>query len=182
MPLLVDQRKNRPGHDKPRKYGNAMLNQLVEHEGYRINPYVDTEGYTTGGIGHKFTEEDYLQWDPQWSDKEKEKFWTEKFHQDYQKASRQSVALMLEHGITPGKKERALLTDMVFNLGYEGAKKFDKMLKALSDVKKDKKDKEKHKAKAIKEMKRNEADDGPSKWYTQVPERVDALAAIVESM
>jgi GH24 family phage-related lysozyme (muramidase) len=148
-----------------------MVKKIIEHEGYRLDPYTDTTGHITGGIGHKFTEEDFQNFNTSWSDEEKAEYWKEKFREDFAKASRHAVAIANQHDINLNDEKMYVLTDMVFNLGPTGVKGFKNFLADLSQDNIDG---------AIQEMKyTSKESDTHSKWYKQVPNRVDSLAEIL---
>lgn len=145
--------------------------KIIEHEGFRLNPYKDTQGYVTGGIGHKFTKEDFQSWDPSWSEEEKREYWLKKFKEDYARASRIAIAMSTKYDIDPREDYMYVLTDMAFNLGPTGLSKFKNFLTDLSND---------NVEGAIAEMKRTSKFKAePSKWYKQVPKRVDALVDIL---
>lgn len=141
---------------------------LIKDEGYRRNPYTDTEGFLTGGIGHKFTKEDYKNFKPEWSDKKKDAYWAERFEEDLITATSGALDIMESKDIPYNPEVKDVLVNMIFNMGKTGVLRFTNFLSALSKGDVDT---------AIKEMKTNKKGDGPSKWYTQVGERVDRLAS-----
>jgi GH24 family phage-related lysozyme (muramidase) len=150
-----------------------IISKVIEHEGFRVDPYVDTEGYLTGGIGHKFTKEDIKNFDENWSREEKMKYWEERFYEDLSRAQSQAGKLIQSYGIEDTPVKRYVLTDMIFNLGATGVSKFENFLTDLSEG---------NIEGAIKEMKQKSKDNpSPSKWYKQVPNRVDSLADILRS-
>jgi len=150
---------------------DIMFKMIRDHEGYRINPYKDTEGYLTGGIGHKFTKKDFQEWDPNWDVDTKKAYWKDRFVEDIDTAYNQAKKIQKEFNIDDTNEiVTAVLTDMVFNLGAGGVRGFPNFLKALS---------KKDKARAVKEMKTN-SKGGKSLWYKQVGRRVDDLAKLIE--
>lgn len=160
------------------------MRKILEHEGFRLNPYKDTEGHITGGIGHKFTREDFQNFRPEWPTEKKYEYWMERFKEDYARASRAAIKIMLKHGIEPNETIQYVLTDMVFNMGPlavggginrkgENVKGFKNFLADL---------REGNIEGAILEMKRkNKKSEEPSKWYSQVPNRVESLIKILRS-
>ena len=142
------------------------VGKLMKHEGFRLDPYEDTEGYLTGGTGHKFTQEDYKNFNTNGTDEEKLDYWTARFDEDYTKANTAAIRIMSKQGIEDNPKIQEVLVNMVFNLGEAGVNKFPSFLKALAS--KNSKD-------AEYEMKHG-ASGTKSKWYKQVGGRVDELA------
>jgi GH24 family phage-related lysozyme (muramidase) len=155
----------------PASSNSSILEALIDHEGYEREPYEDTKKYLTGGIGHKFTQDDFDNFNYDWSDKEKDAYWTQKFDEDYLTASRSANRIMEERGIEPNDAIREVLVDMVFNMGEKGVNKFPSFLKALAD-----KDPER----AVFEMKTGKDGKTKSEWYQQTGRRVDNLAKRVE--
>lgn len=87
------------------------------------------------------------------------------FDNDFTKAMEGAAKILQEEGITSLHKQRFyVLTDMVFNLGYNGTKKFKKFLYALKKGLYDD---------AAKEMLN-------SKWAVQVGSRAIKLAAMMK--
>ena len=75
------------------------VRKIVEHEGFRLDPYTDTEGYITGGVGHKFTKEDFANFNTKWTREEKMAYWEKKFEEDYARAQSQAERLANQYGI-----------------------------------------------------------------------------------
>lgn len=170
---VVEREKPKRARDVDPFQEDWALKQLIEHEGYRLNPYTDTRGFITGGIGHKFTKEDFDNFDPKWDEDKKSEYWAERFEEDLARSKTAAVAYAIKHDIPQDPKNIYVLTDMAFNLGKKGLSKFERFGKNLGagDIEN-----------AILEMKQRSVDDPtPSKWYTQVPERVDSLAEILRS-
>jgi GH24 family phage-related lysozyme (muramidase) len=150
---------------------DIMFKMIRDHEGYRLNPYKDTEDYLTGGIGHKFTKKDFQEWNPNWDVDTKKLYWKDRFVEDVDRAYTQAKKIQKEFNIDDSNEVvTTVLTDMVFNLGAEGVRGFPKFLKALSN---------RDKIGAIREMKIG-SNGGKSLWYKQVGRRVDDLAKLIE--
>lgn len=90
---------------------------IKRHEGYEPTLYIDTAGVLTGGYGHAFHLGSSL---PQ-------QVWSLIFYHDYQQAVRDYEVLDLD--IDPVR--RAVVIDMLFNLGLPGMFKFKNTLAAL---------------------------------------------------
>lgn len=90
---------------------------IKRHEGYSNNVYIDSVGVPTGGYGHAFHEGSKLP----------DIVWEQIFDYDYLQAVKDydSLGLLLD----PVRK--AVIIDMLFNLGLTKLLKFKKMLKAL---------------------------------------------------
>lgn len=176
-PMAVSHSKPKPKFDatvpEPKGTEDWQLKKIVEHEGFRLDPYTDTQGYITGGVGHKFTKEDFDNFDPNWGREEKMQYWKDKFEEDYARANRQAIALATKYDIPLNDKTLYVLSDMAFNLGGKGLSGFKNFLTDLGkgDIEG-----------AIQEMKYTRKGSGkPSKWYKQVPNRVESLAEILRS-
>ena len=143
---------------------------LMSHEGFELDPYKDSGGLA-GGIGHKMTQEDLVEYSPKWDKDTKKNYWAKKFTEDYGRASTKAISYMNKYDIPPSDEAHFVLTSMVFQLGPKGGH-FPNMFNELSKG---------NIAGAIKEMKTKSKGSGPSKWYVQTPERVEALAKILES-
>ena len=144
---------------------------LMKHEGFELDPYEDSLGYLTGGVGHKMTKEDLAEFDPKWDKDKKQTYWAKKFVEDYKRSSTKALSYMQKYNIPPDDSKHFVLTSMMFQLGPSGGH-FPEMFKKLGegDVQG-----------AIEEMKTNKKKTGPSRWYAQTPNRVEALAKILES-
>lgn len=90
---------------------------IKRHEEYRQRIYLDTEGVPTGGYGHAFILGSPLP----------ESIWCQIFHHDYQQAVRDYEVLDLD--IDPVR--RAVVIDMLFNLGLPRLLKFKNTLAAI---------------------------------------------------
>lgn len=94
------------------------VQQMIKrHEEYRQRIYLDTEGVPTGGYGHAFILGSPLP----------ESIWCQIFHHDYQQAVRDYEVLDLD--IDPVR--RAVVIDMLFNLGLPRLLKFKNTLAAI---------------------------------------------------
>lgn len=152
---------------------NWSMRKILEHEGYRANPYKDTRKKLTGGIGHLMTKEDFKNFDYDWDDKKKSEYWMSRFKEDYGRSSRAAIALMNKYEIEPNEVHQFVLTDMAFNLGPNGLASFKNFLQDLGSG---------NTEGAILEMKRvSKYSSEPSDWYKQVPERVESLIALLRS-
>ena len=92
---------------------------IKRHEGYRQNIYLDTAGVPTGGYGHAFHLGSSL---PQ-------QVWSLIFYHDYQQAVRDYEFLDLD--LDPVR--RAVVIDMLFNLGLPRLLKFKNTLGSIRE-------------------------------------------------
>lgn len=131
----------------------ALVQQLIDHEGLRLKPYVDTVGKTTIGVGRNLTDVGI---------------------------SRDEALALLEHDIDAAIADLAAsfgwfasldairqraVVDMRFNLGAGGIRTFVHFLHAMAigDY-----------VGAARELR-------SSKWATQVGDRAQAIAAMIET-
>ena len=147
--------------------------KIVEHEGFRLEPYTDTEGFITGGIGHKFTRYDFDNFSKKWSREKKMTYWQQRFEEDLDRAEATALSLIRQYEIEQTDAILYVLTDMAFILGARGLGKFRNFLNDLrrGDIEG-----------AIQEMKyKSKGSEERSKWYRQVPRRVNSLIQILRS-
>jgi len=134
---------------------SEVKDRIRDHEGFSIKPYVDTLGYTTGGVGHKILPSEEIP--------TTEKGWLKLYDQDFEKA----VAAADE--ITPDDIHPTafgIITEMIFQLGKQGCMNFKKMHKAIA---------EKDHVEASMQML-------DSKWRTQTKARCESLAELMRSI
>lgn len=125
---------------------------IQEHEGYRLEPYRCTEGFLTGGYGHKILDGEEVP-----TTKEG---WEELFNKDFDKAWSQMEQLCETHNLPENEEMMSILCEMIFQLGFTGVSKFKMMIKALQEG---------NMEESSNQMKQ-------SKWYVQTPNRCVALA------
>ncbi len=124
---------------------------IKKHEGFREDIYYDTVGVPTGGYGHAFLEGSRLP----------KNIWKMIFNYDYRNAVNDYNSLELRLDAV----RRAVIIDMLFNLGLNKFLTFKKMLDAL---------KEGNYEKAAYEM-------FNSKWALQVGRRAIELSEMMRS-
>lgn len=90
---------------------------IKQHEGYRRTVYYDTAGVPTGGYGHAFLPGSHLA----------DETWEQIFQHDFVNAIREYELLNVE--LDPVR--RAVLIDMLFNLGLTKMLKFKNTLAAI---------------------------------------------------
>ena len=102
----------------------TLEEKIKRHEGYMANPYTDTEGFLTGGYGHKILPGEEIPKD--------KKGWEELFQKDFKKAQEGAYRLIKKKNIEnlPCIGEEIII-EMVYQMGETGVGKFRKMFKAL---------------------------------------------------
>ena len=150
-----------------------MLNQnlidlikedLIRHEGYVTEVYLDSEHLPTFGIGHLVTENDpEFTW-PVGSPVTDERI-LNVFHSDVNDAYTDACAVFLNFSSQPDTVQRVCV-NMAFNLGRNRLSKFKKMITAVNEG---------NYAKAAEEM-------VDSKWYRQVKTRGVELVEMMKGV
>lgn len=102
-------------HDKAR-------DAIRKHESYRAKLYKCSEGFLTGGYGHKM----------EVGDEFSKEDWERHFFTDYFEAVDVSNRLCTEYGTALSLARQAIIINMAFNLGYFRLKNFKKMWMALA--------------------------------------------------
>lgn len=131
----------------------VIKEDLIKHEGYKQEIYLDTEGLATFGIGHLVVEQDMEYGWPVGTPVEKERI-DGVFEQDFGIALSDAQALFLNFDSLPDQVQRVLV-NMSFNLGRTRLGRFKKMILAVNEGKYEK---------AADEM-------VDSRWYNQVGNR-----------
>jgi len=131
-----------------------IMEMIKEHEGFRDHVYVDTVGVLTGGYGHAFLEGSPIP--PVVADL--------LFENDFKMVGEGYDYFVDQHGLELNNVRRAVIMDMLFNLGLPRLSRFVKMIKAMqaSDW-----------AEAAAQML-------DSKWATQVGRRAIRLSEMME--
>jgi GH24 family phage-related lysozyme (muramidase) len=127
-----------------------LKERIKEHEGYRLDVYKCSEGFDTGGYGHKIIEGEDIP--------TTREGWDTLFEQDFQTACEGADNIVGDYDIDTTAKE--VVIEMVYQMGEGGVSKFKGMLSAL---------KEARYADASDEM-------IDSLWYRQTPNRASDLA------
>ena len=131
---------------------NFTKDSIKSHEGYRLDPYECTEGFLTGGYGHKILENEEVP-----TSKEG---WEALFDKDFEKAWSDMEILCETHNLPENEEMMSILCEMIFQLGFTGVSKFKMTIKALQEG---------NMEEASNQMK-------DSKWYVQTPNRCVSLA------
>ena len=98
---------------------------IQDHEGYRLKPYECTEGFLTGGWGHKILPGEEVP--------TTEEGWKEIFNKDFDNAWSQMEQLCETHNLPENEEMMSILCEMIFQLGFAGVSKFKMMIKALQE-------------------------------------------------
>lgn len=124
---------------------NFVIGWLKREEGFSDKPYTDILGVPTIGYGFTYLTEDEAE---------------TVLKMKVEKIQRKLAMYLAQNEISIDEFRFGVLTDMIYNLGMDGALKFRKMWKAL------------------KHMNYEEAADQMlnSRWHDQVPERCELLA------
>ena len=104
----------------------SLKERIKLHEGYRLEPYTDTLGYLTGGVGHRIMPNEEVP-----TTKEG---WMKLFDSDFQSAWGFMERFCEENNlrvISDDAKE--VLCEMIYQMGFSGVSKFKNMIKALQN-------------------------------------------------
>jgi len=137
----------------PQNLIDTIKEDLIRHEGYVTEIYLDSEHLPTFGIGHLVTEADPEYTWPVGTPVTDERI-LDVFHVDCNAACEDASALFLNFSSHPETVQRVLV-NMAFNLGRNRLGKFKKMITAVNEG---------NYTKAADEM-------VDSKWYRQVKTR-----------
>jgi len=100
-----------------------LKNMIKKHEGFRDHVYKDTQGFLTGGYGHAFLENSPLS--QQVSDM--------LFEEDFKRAENDCNTLCAKYNLLLNSTRRAIITNMLFNMGISKFLKFKKFIAALQN-------------------------------------------------
>tara|TARA_R100000329_G_C7428454_1_gene150598 strand:+ start:65 stop:490 length:426 start_codon:yes stop_codon:yes gene_type:complete len=127
-----------------------LKNRIKKHEGYRVDVYKCSEGFDTGGYGHKIIPGEDIP--------TTEEGWNKLFEKDFQTACEGADRVLGDCDIDTTAKE--VVIEMVYQMGEGGVSKFKGMLSAL------------------KQGNYTDASDEmiDSLWYRQTPNRASELA------
>jgi len=134
---------------------DSKIKEMIQkHEGYRDRVYLDSVGVPTVGYGHALFVGSKIPFHVA----------TLLFEQDYKGALSDYEILTTNYNLSLNPVRRAVLIDMLFNMGLIKVMKFKKFLASLEaeDYKR-----------AAKEMK-------DSRWHTQVGKRAVKLEKMME--
>jgi len=133
-----------------------LKEEIKKEEGYRLEIYLDTEGFPTGGYGHKIIEGEEIP-----TTKEG---WEELFEKDFQRACEGGMSIC---GDWPIKDEaKAIIIHMCYQMGEAGVRKFKNALSHLYN--------QQYKLCASEMLN--------SRWAQQTPNRANRLATEMEGL
>lgn len=148
-------------HNKKNSLFEVIKEDLIRHEGYIREIYLDSEGYETFGVGHLVTELDMEHSWPIGSPITDERILAV-FDEDFLDALEDAESLVDGLYNHPDSVIRVLV-NMAFNLGRTRLRNFKKMLAAVE----------------AKDYKTAAAEMEDSKWYRQVKRRGVELVNIM---
>ena len=130
----------------------TTIERIRNHEGYRATPYRDSRGIWTVGIGRNLEAVAF-------SSAEVDLM----FRNDLKRAERDAQKLPEYESLSPERQD--VLTEMTYQMGIQGVRRFRLMLRALRDRDYDE---------AAEQML-------DSRWHEQTPARARRLARIMRS-
>ncbi len=145
----------------------AVKTRIKLHEGFRLEPYTDTEGFLTGGFGHKILDGETLP-----TTKEG---WEELFDKDFDRAYEGAMEIFegkVDNIYATGLNQntidvvKGVLVEMVYQLGKYGVLKFKNFLKALDEG----------------DLLRASEEMLDSLWARQTPNRAKDLSSIISEL
>ena len=131
----------------------SLKKRIKLHEGFRLEPYTDTLGYLTGGVGHRIMPNEEVP--------TTEEGWMKLFDSDFQSAWEFMERFCEENNlrvISDDAKE--VLCEMIYQMGFSGVSKFKNMIKALQN----------------RNYKLASTDMLDSRWAKQTPNRAKELS------
>lgn len=152
----------------------GVMERYIEEEGYRKNPYCDTKGNLTGGIGHLMLPTDRIEFNYQWTDEQKKTYWTSLFLKDYKVASDQATRELSKLNAYFPATVHTVITDLKFNMGPNrfNRNKWPKFFRALVD----------HDYKRAAYELLHNSNGEPSQWSKDVGRRADKIADELRSL
>jgi len=102
-------------------WGDKIADMIKSNEGCKQAIYRDTRGILTGGIGHAFTEGSHLPWPAI-----ERLFWFDmrNAYDGYERFCKRT-------GTELEGARKAVIIDMIYQMGFAGVMKFEKMIRAL---------------------------------------------------
>lgn len=150
------------------------IKDVIQSEGLELEPYTDSKGNITGGVGHLFTKDDYSEFDPDWDQDQKMAFWMDKFDKDWAKALAQATKDSQDFEVPLSSKGLLAMAELNFNMGDKGfgPDTWPKFFKAMSQG-----DREE----AARQLELN-SKGGPSQWSKDVgPHRTKRIVETVRN-
>ena len=136
----------------------VLKKRIRDHEGFIAKPYLDSLGKATIGYGHLITDEDEFENGKEYSKDELLKL----FEKDFEKAE-MGADQLVGHIQELHIEAKNVITEMVFQLGTMGVRKFKNMLEALE----------------ARDYHRASAEMLDSRWHAQTTNRCESLSKIM---
>ena len=104
----------------------SLKKRIKLHEGFRLEPYTDTLGYLTGGVGHRIMPNEEVP--------TTEAGWMKLFDSDFQSAWEFMERFCEENNLRAISDDaKEVLCEMIYQMGFSGVSKFKNMIKALQN-------------------------------------------------
>ena len=100
-----------------------LKEEIKQEEGFRLEPYIDTEGYPTGGYGHKIIDGEKIP-----TTKEG---WEQLFEKDFARACEGGQRIY--DGWDIKDEAKCIIIHMCYQMGEAGVRKFKNALKHLEN-------------------------------------------------
>jgi len=136
----------------------VLKKRIRDHEGFVPKPYLDSLGKATIGYGHLITDEDNFELDKEYSKDELLKL----FEKDFEKAQ-MGADQLVGHIQELHIEAKNVITEMVFQLGTMGVRKFKNMIAALE----------------ARDYQRASLEMLDSRWHAQTTNRCESLSKIM---
>jgi len=136
----------------------VLKKRIRDHEGFIAKPYLDSLGKATIGYGHLITDEDEFENGKEYSKDELLKL----FEKDFEKAQ-MGADQLVGHIQELHIEAKNVITEMVFQLGTMGVRKFKNMIAALE----------------ARDYQRASAEMRDSRWHAQTTNRCESLSKIM---
>ena len=136
----------------------VLKKRIRDHEGFIAKPYLDSLGKATIGYGHLITDEDNFELDKEYSKDEL----LQLFEKDFEKAQ-MGADQLVGHIQELHIEAKNVITEMVFQLGTMGVRKFKNMIAALE----------------ARDYQRASLEMLDSRWHAQTTNRCESLSKIM---
>ena len=136
----------------------VLKKRIRDHEGFIAKPYLDSLGKATIGYGHLITDEDNFENGKEYSKDELLKL----FEKDFEKAQ-MGADQLVGHIQELHIEAKNIVTEMVFQLGTMGVRKFKNMMAALE----------------ARDYHRASLEMLDSRWHAQTTNRCESLSKIM---
>ena len=136
----------------------TLKEQIKQHEGYRLDVYIDTLGFDTGGYGHKML--------PGEVPPTTKEGWDKLFDEDFDKAWKLTQKFCEDNNLNISIDAQCILCEMIYQMGFAGVSKFKDMIACLQN----------------KDMKGASLAMLDSRWAKQTPNRAKTLSKQMEEV